>query len=67
MITTMQSLPDKIAASEKLAYTIAELCQVVGISRATIYKEIKAERLRIRKVGKRTLVPADEVRAWLKL
>lgn len=51
----------------KLVYTIDELCQVVGISRATVYKEIKEQRLRVRKVGKRTLVPVDEVRAWLKI
>lgn len=51
----------------KLVYTIDELCLVVGISRATIYKEIKEQRLRVRKVGKRTLVPVDEVRAWLKI
>jgi excisionase family DNA binding protein len=51
----------------KLVYTINELCQVVGISRATVYKEIKEQRLRVRKVGKRTLVPVDEVRAWLKI
>lgn len=51
----------------KLVYTIDELCQAVGISRATVYKEIKEQRLRVRKVGKRTLVPVDEVRAWLKI
>lgn len=51
----------------RIAYTIDELCQVVGISRAMIYKEIKAQRLRVRKVGKRTVVPVDEVRAWLKI
>lgn len=51
----------------KLAYTVSELCQVVGVSRATVYKEIKGERLHIRKVGKRTLIPVEEVRAWLKL
>lgn len=51
----------------RIAYTIEELCQVVGISRAMIYKEIKAQRLRVRKVGARTVVPVDEVRAWLKI
>jgi len=51
----------------KLAYTIAELCQASGISRAKVYEEIKAKRLRIKKVGARTVVPVDEARAWLKI
>ncbi|TXH12699.1 MAG: hypothetical protein E6R03_12425 [Hyphomicrobiaceae bacterium] len=31
-----------------------------------IYQEIKAGRLRVRKCGKRTLVPADDLREWVK-
>ena len=47
-------------APSKLAYTIPELSEAFGVSRAMLYREIKAERLKVKKVGKRTLVPVDE-------
>lgn len=51
----------------KLAYTITELCAATGISRAMVYKEIRAERLKVKKIGARTLIPIDEARAWMKI
>lgn len=53
--------------SPKLAYTIPELCAATGISRAMVYKEIRAERLKVKKIGARTLVPIDEAKAWIKI
>ncbi len=51
----------------KLAYTIQEFCEAVGLSKGMIYKEIRAERLKIKKVGARTLVPIEAAQAWMKL
>ncbi|MGE5515981.1 MAG: helix-turn-helix domain-containing protein [Bacteroidota bacterium] len=53
--------------SPKLAYTIPELCAATGISRAMVYKEIRAERLKVKKIGARTLIPIDEAKAWMKI
>jgi excisionase family DNA binding protein len=51
----------------KLAYTVDELCRACGISRAKLYEEIKAQRLKVKKIGTRTLIPIDEAKAWLKV
>ncbi|HEY1472936.1 MAG TPA: helix-turn-helix domain-containing protein [Pseudolabrys sp.] len=51
---------------EKRAFSIDEFCNRYGIGRTSAYSEIKAKRLPIIKVGKRTLVPADAAEAWLK-
>jgi excisionase family DNA binding protein len=51
--------------SGKLAYSIAELPGIVSLGRSHIYQEIRAGRLRTVKAGRRTLVLADDLRAWL--
>jgi excisionase family DNA binding protein len=48
------------------ALTIRELSALVGIGRTSLYAEIKAGRLVSRKVGRRTLVLATDLDAWLK-
>ncbi len=50
---------------EKLAYTVPEFLTSAGIGRTTFYEEVKSGRLKVVKVGARTLVPANEARAWL--
>lgn len=49
----------------KMAYSIAEFCALVGLGRTGAFKEIKERRLRAVKAGRRTLIPAEEVQAWL--
>jgi excisionase family DNA binding protein len=51
--------------SGKLAYAIAELPELVSVGRSHIYEEIRAGRLRTVKAGRRTLVLAEDLRAWL--
>lgn len=51
--------------SPRIALTIEEFARSTGLGRTTIYQEIKNGRLVPVKVGKRTLVPADEARRWL--
>lgn len=53
-------------ANEKLAYSIAELRAIVSLGRSHIYEEIRAGTLRTVKAGRRTLVLADDLRAWLR-
>lgn len=50
---------------QKAAYSIAEFCQLVSLGRSSVFEEIKTKRLGIVKVGRRTLIPATEVTAWL--
>jgi len=49
----------------KAAYSIAEFCELVSLGRSRVFEEIRDKRLRIVKVGRRTLIPALEVTAWL--
>jgi excisionase family DNA binding protein len=51
--------------SGALAYSIAELPDLVALGRSHIYEEIRAGRLRTVKAGRRTLVLAEDLRAWL--
>ena len=49
----------------KLAYSIPEFCEIAGIGRTTVYGEMAAGRLRVKKVGTRSLITAESGRAWL--
>ena len=56
-----------IDLNSRLALTIPEACTASGVSRTTLYEEIGAKRLRVVKVGRRTLVTVDALRDWIKL
>jgi excisionase family DNA binding protein len=43
----------------RLAYSFAEAEVASSLSRATLYREVARGRLRLVKVGKRSLIPAD--------
>ena len=55
----MQNVP------EKLAYSVKEACAVSSLSRTTIYTHIAEGRLRAVKVGGRTVIPAESLRALI--
>ena len=59
---------DTRAAEEgwRLAYGIEEAAKVSGVGRSKVYEEIGAGRLIARKVGKRTIILAGDLNAWLK-
>lgn len=46
-----------------LAYSINDATKVSSIGRTRLYALIKAKKLKVTKVGKRTLVDADSLRA----
>lgn len=47
--------------------SVEDVVRAVGVSRTTIYKEIKAGRLKITKVGRRSLILPENFKAWLAL
>jgi excisionase family DNA binding protein len=51
--------------SPRLLYSIAEFRVLTGLSKTRIFEELKAGHLRARKCGRRTLIPAAEVEAWI--
>lgn len=46
-------------------YTIVEACRVSTLGRATIYNHINSGRLRVVRVGGRTLVPVESLHALI--
>jgi excisionase family DNA binding protein len=50
---------------QKVAYSIPEFSEITSICRTSVFAEIKAGRLRAVKCGKRTLIPAAALAAWL--
>jgi excisionase family DNA binding protein len=60
-----KSPPAPTLDSAKLAYTIKEICKLIGISRATFYQVMRNKKLRAVKCGHRTLVMAKDLEAWM--
>ena len=50
--------------SDRVNWRINEFCRAHGIGRSLFYEEVKRGEIKIIKVGKRTLVPDSEAKAW---
>lgn len=48
-----------------LALEINELARRAKIGRTLLYEEIRSGRLKARKIGRRTIILAEDARAWL--
>ena len=49
----------------KLAYSIREACEATSLGKITIYSLIAESRLKVVRVGGRTVIPAEILRALL--
>jgi hypothetical protein len=49
----------------KLAYSVPEFQKATGLGRTRLYEEIRLGRLRLTKVGRRSIIAVDDARAWL--
>lgn len=57
--------PHTLPATPVLALSIKEFCRITSIGRSRFYVELNEGRLRAFKVGRRTLIPMEEVERWL--
>lgn len=58
--------PERVALPvEKLTYNLKEAATALGIGKTTLYKAIAERRLRAIKLGSRTLIPSEDLRAWI--
>lgn len=51
--------------TEKTAYTVKELLSELGIGRSKLYAELSEGRLSARKIGRKTIFLAEDVRRYL--
>ena len=51
--------------TKQLAYSVADACRLAGIGKTTLYGAIKRGELTSRKVGRRTLIPAQALADWI--
>lgn len=49
----------------KLAFTISEACHAVGIGRSKLYELIGQGRIKTQKIGSRTIIPVESLRALI--
>lgn len=60
-----QPVPPQVAnETEKLFVRIAEAARMMGIGRSSLYNEIAASRIKVRKAGKKTLIAVADIAAW---
>jgi excisionase family DNA binding protein len=50
---------------EPLAFSIEQACAAAGVGRSKLYLAVQSGDLRARKLGKKTLILRDDLRAWL--
>ena len=58
----MQSLPTHF--DQRINWRVDDFCLAHGIGRTLFYDEVKRGEIKIIKIGKRTLVPDSEAKAW---
>lgn len=52
-------------APPKIGYSIREACDATSLGRTTIFGHIAAGRLRVTRVGGRTIIPAEALHALI--
>lgn len=56
---------DQTVNVDPLAVTPKDACRILGVGRTTLYEEMKANRVKAVKAGRRTLVLVESLREWL--
>ncbi len=50
--------------SDRVNWRVDDFCRAHGIGRTLFYDEVKRGEIKLIKIGKRTLVPDSEAKAW---
>lgn len=65
-MTAQESTLTAAPAPARAAYSIVEVAAMTSLARTTIYKEIRAGRLHVSKVGRRALITQAQFDAWMR-
>jgi excisionase family DNA binding protein len=50
---------------ERLCYSVDDAATLMSVGKRSLYREIASGRIKVAKMGKRTLVPAGAIQDWL--
>jgi excisionase family DNA binding protein len=51
--------------SDKAVYSVPEFAATYGLGRSTVYRLLRSGDLKARKIGKRTVITAEDAESWL--
>jgi len=54
----------QLPAPDRVNYSVDNFCRAHGIGRTFFYDEVKKGKIKPIKIGRRTLVPVSEAKAW---
>ncbi len=60
----MPNLNSQLPATAPVNWRVDDFCRAHGIGRTLFYDEVKRGEIKLIKIGKRTLVPDTEAKAW---
>ena len=60
----MPNLNSQLSENARVNWRVDEFCRAHGIGRTLFYDEVKRGEIKPIKIGKRTLVPDTEAKAW---
>ena len=55
----------QLPKAEKLGYSVAEACAALSLGKTSLYAHIATGRLRKVRLGRRTIIPTDSLKALL--
>lgn len=63
-VEPVEAVKSDSPTERKLLVGIAEAARMMGLGRSSLYNEIGAGRLKVRKAGKRSLIAVADIEAW---
>lgn len=64
-VPEMERYMAKVSTTHRKVYGITNVVETTSMCRSFIYQEIKAGRLKVFKIGKRTLIANEDLENWL--
>ena len=60
----MPNFNSQLSTTARVNWRVDDFCRAHGIGRTLFYDEVKRGEIKLIKIGKRTLVPVSEAKAW---